>query len=89
MLSLHYDTSYIVLHPCHKLEYFRRNNWDEELVEAVHNIVQDEFDRTYWLLDVEGDDGTTQANRNVAVSSSYSFGNTSSLMTLYTGFYIF
>ena len=28
-----------VLHPCHKLEYFRRHNWDKPSIEAAHNII--------------------------------------------------
>ena len=63
---------WIVLHPRHKLEYFKSNNWDEASIKAVCDIAQDEFDRSYWLLDVEGDSGTLQADRNVAVSSSCS-----------------
>jgi len=59
---------YIVLHPCHKLEYFKRNKWDAKSIEAVHDLVQDEFDRSYWLLDVEGDDRTTHADGNISVS---------------------
>ena len=59
---------YIVLHPCHKLEYFKRNKWDAKSIEAAHDLVQDEFDRSYWLLDVEGDDRTTHADGNVSVS---------------------
>jgi hypothetical protein len=43
------------------LEYFRKNHWDDSSIEAAHDIVQDEFDRTYWLLDIE-DNGTTPAH---------------------------
>ena len=58
----------LVLHPCHKLEYFKRNNWDEASIEAMHDIVQDEFNQSYWLLDIKEDDVTTQTNRSDAVS---------------------
>jgi len=50
-------------------------------------MVQDEFDRTYWLLDVEGDDSISQADGNITVS--YSFPDTRTLMTLYSGVHIF
>ena len=73
-----------VLHPCHKLEYFKRNDWDDMSIDAAHNIVQDEFDRSYWLLDVEGDKDTTQGNRTIIVSCSFS--NMFLLTMLNTGF---
>ena len=77
----------LVLHPRHKLEYFKRNNWDESSIEAAHEIIQDEFDRSYWLLDIE-DDIATETNRTIAVSYSYSLAIPQSLMTIYTGFCI-
>lgn len=56
---------HIVLHPRHKLEYFKRNKWDESSIAAARDIVQDEFDRSYWLQDFEGD-LATKANKNAA-----------------------
>ena len=67
---------HLVLHPRHKLEYFKRNNWDEPAIKAAREIVQDEFDRSYWLLDVEEDNSTQAlANRSVALAVSRSFAN--------------
>jgi len=63
----------IVLHPCHKLEYFRKNNWDKPSIKAAHNIVQDKFNKSYRKLDVEGGNGTSPTDANVAVSHSDSF----------------
>jgi len=65
----------LVLHPRHKLEYFKRNNWDEASIEATHDIVQDEFNQSYWLLDIEEDNVTTQTNRSDAVSCLCSFAD--------------
>ena len=62
-----HNTPYVVLHPCHKLEYFRRNNWTDESIEAALEIVQNKFDRAYWLLDIEEDNSTAQADRDDAV----------------------
>ena len=59
---------YIVLHPCYKLEYFKRNKWDAKSIKAAHDLVQDEFNRSYWLLDIEGDDRMTHADGNISVS---------------------
>jgi len=67
-------TVILVLHPHYKLEFFKRNNWDELLIEVAHEIVQDEFDRSYWLLDIEGDDSTSQADGSITVH--YSFADT-------------
>ena len=53
------------------------------MIEAAREMVQDEFDRTYWLLDVEGDDGTSQVDGNITVSRS--FADTKALTNLYTG----
>ena len=73
---------HLVLHPCHKLEYFKRNGWDEVLIQTARDIVQDEFDRSYCSLDVEGDRSTastTQTESNIAVghhfANSYLYSN--------------
>jgi hypothetical protein len=60
----------LVLHPRHKLEYFKQNNWEDASIEAAYEIVQDEFDRSYWLLDIEGDNSTTCADRKSTVQST-------------------
>jgi hypothetical protein len=36
-----------VLHPRHKLGYFRSAKWDDEWIETAKQIVRDEFERTY------------------------------------------
>jgi hypothetical protein len=66
---------HIVLYPHYKLEYFKRNGWDETLIQAACNIVQDKFDWSYWLLDIEEDNIATQTNRDVVVSCSSSFAH--------------
>jgi len=73
---------HLVLHPCHKLEYFKRNGWDEVLIETARDIVQDEFDRSYCSMDIEGDRSTantTQTLSNIAVgcyfTNPYFFSN--------------
>ena len=66
-------TVILVLHPRHKLEYFRRHNWDKPSIEAACNIVQYEFNRSYRKSDIKGDNGTTTTGTNIAVSCSFSF----------------
>jgi hypothetical protein len=74
-----------VLHPRYKLEYFKQNNGDDESIDTTHELVQDTFDRSYWLLDVEGDNNhnTTHANRDITVCCSFS--SMLFLLTLNTG----
>ena len=38
---------YIVLHPRHKLEYFKTARWEKEWITAAVDIVRDEFQRSY------------------------------------------
>lgn len=48
--NMHYS---LVLHPRHKLQYFKKAGWEEEWIEAAEEIVRDEFDRTYAFMDVD------------------------------------
>ena len=43
----------LVLHPRHKLQYFKTAGWEEEWIEAAKEIVRVEFDRTYAFMDVD------------------------------------
>jgi hypothetical protein len=58
-----------VLHPRHKLEYFKRHKWEDAWIQAARAIVQEEFSRSYELVegaddkDDEGHDG----NKTVSV----------------------
>jgi hypothetical protein len=74
----------LVLHPRHKLEYFKQNNWDDASIEAAREIVQDEFDRSYWLLDIEGDNSTTRADRKSTVRLFFQVAKTFILNALMT-----
>ena len=42
--------SFLVLHPRHKLHYFKTAGWEEEWIDMAHNIVREEFDRTYAFM---------------------------------------
>ena len=41
----------LVLHPWHKLMYFRNAGWEKEWVERAEEIVHDKFDKSYGSLD--------------------------------------
>jgi hypothetical protein len=58
-----------VLHPRHKLEYFKRHKWEDAWIQAARAIVQEEFSRSYELVegaDDEDDEGH-DANKTVSV----------------------
>lgn len=45
-----------VLHPRHKLEYFKTAVWEEDWVETAEGLVRDEFERSYSVLPVPDED---------------------------------
>ena len=46
----------LVLHPCHKLEYFKKHKWESEWIEAARSIVQEEFSQSYQPIKGYDDD---------------------------------
>jgi len=48
----------LVLHPQHKLEYFKKNGWHDSWIKVAYDIVCKEFDRSYASMELalEGDD---------------------------------
>jgi hypothetical protein len=40
-------TRRVVLHPPHKLNYFKAAKWDKEWIDTARQIVRDEYERTY------------------------------------------
>ena len=50
-------STFLVLHPRHKLKYFENAGWEEDWIDTARQIVRDEFDRTYTFMDIEVDDG--------------------------------
>lgn len=47
------NNSLTVLHPRHKLQYFRDANWDDEWIATATGIIRDEFERAYADLPIE------------------------------------
>jgi hypothetical protein len=45
--------SFLVLHPRHKLHYFKTAGWEKTWIETAEMIVREEFDRTYAFMDIE------------------------------------
>ena len=48
----------------HKLDYFHMAGWEEEWVEAAHEIFSEEFDRGYAGICLESDDKEITSVRN-------------------------
>ena len=46
---------FLVLHPRHKLHYFKTAGWEDTWIETARTIVREEFDRTYAFMDVESE----------------------------------
>ena len=47
VITFTYCYSILVLHPRHKLEYFKAQKWENEWIQAARDIVREEFDRSY------------------------------------------
>jgi len=48
-----------VLHPCHKLNYFKKAGWEDEWIETAQDIIRTEFDQMYAFMDVDIPDSET------------------------------
>jgi len=59
----------LVLHPRHKLQYFKNAGWEEAWITTARSIVRDEYDRTYAFMDI----GDTLSNevRLLIISTTY------------------
>ena len=44
-----------MLHPCHKLAYFKAANWPDEWINIAKDLVTAEFECTYLTHDETGD----------------------------------
>jgi len=58
----------LVLHPHHKLEYFKKQKWEATWIQAAHDIIRHKFDHSYALVGVQGDGDGTQVGNSEAVS---------------------
>lgn len=63
----------LVLHPRHKLVYFRNLNWPSDWIKLAETLVHDEFERNYMAiaedeLDEEADENSMAASETKEVS---------------------
>lgn len=47
----------LVLHPRHKLEYFKTAAWEDDWIETAEGLVRDEFERSYSARHVSDEEG--------------------------------
>jgi hypothetical protein len=58
----------LVLHPCHKLHYFKKAGWEDDWIDTTRDIVCTEFDQTYAFMDIDVPETETHS---AVVSSFY------------------
>ena len=56
-----------VLHPHHKLDYFKKAGWEEEWIITAKEIVRDEFERSYMAPVIEDDEPSASEDRKSVV----------------------
>jgi hypothetical protein len=58
-----------VLHPQHKLQYFKNARWTDEWIEAAKALVREEFERSYASMDADilADIGPTLVKVSTAI----------------------
>jgi len=59
--TIHFPEVFLVLHPRHKLQYFKKAGWEETWIETSRDIVRTEFDRTYAFMDIDFEANDTEA----------------------------
>jgi len=47
---------YTVLHPRHKLSYFKAAHWEDNWIQTAESLVRDEFERSYLTVDTSNSD---------------------------------
>jgi hypothetical protein len=47
VITYSYQVYHAVLHPHHKLGYFRNAGWEQDWIDTAKDLVHDEFDQSY------------------------------------------
>ena len=47
--------AFSVLHPRHKLHYFKTAGWEDDWIQTARDIVHEEFDRTYTFMEYDNE----------------------------------
>jgi len=62
------NSNLLVLHPRHKLKYFKKHNWEATWIDTARQIVRDEFDRSDAAMDANADEEGMQVDTDEGVS---------------------
>jgi hypothetical protein len=57
------STNFLVLHPRHKLHYFKNEGWQDNWIERAEEIIRTQFDLSYGSLDTSWASRQTQAGK--------------------------
>jgi hypothetical protein len=71
LLFNYFNSFPAVLHPRHKLHYFKKAGWDEAWIETARDIVRAEFDQTYAFMDVDFEESVAPLVRTFYSSCRY------------------
>ena len=47
--------AFSVLHPRHKLHYFKTAGWEDDWIQTARDIVREEFDQTYAFMEYDNE----------------------------------
>ena len=56
-----------VLHPRHKLQYFKKAGWEDAWIKTAWSIVRNEFNQTYAFMDVDSEENPANEVRKTIV----------------------
>lgn len=62
-----------VLHPHHKLEYFKTAGWPNDWIETAEGLVHDEFEHSYSLLHASDEENGLMADADVVMAAPVHF----------------
>jgi hypothetical protein len=72
-LLLPFIECFLVLHPRHKLHYFKTAGWEKTWIEAAKTIVREEFDRTYAFMDIESNVEPIKVRTSLSANISHTY----------------
>jgi hypothetical protein len=73
VITYSYQVYHAVLHPRHKLGYFKNAGWEQDWIDTAKDLVRDEFDRSYKEDDSELDEALTDSLEKVCNIQIYVF----------------
>jgi hypothetical protein len=72
---------FIVLHPRHKLSYFKNAGWEDEWIDTAEALIRDEYKHSYEHMIVK--DCVNNAKDNQDLGDAYVKGDSSKVWTMF------